>query len=103
MVLGQLGAIEKTHRHSILISSSFKYMCVCVCVCVCVEPVWFEGCVCGILVSQPEIEPGPSAVKARSPDHWTTRELPTVVIFYKKAADTELVNTEPFLLGEIQD
>ena len=27
----------------------------------------------GILVPQPEMEPMPSAVKAQSPNHWTTR------------------------------
>ena len=31
---------------------------------------------CGILVSQRGIKPGPSAVRAWSPDHWTTREIP---------------------------
>ena len=31
---------------------------------------------CGILVPQPGIEPGPTAVKAPSPNHWTTRDLP---------------------------
>ena len=31
---------------------------------------------CRILVPQPRISPGPSAVKAPSPNHWTTRELP---------------------------
>ena len=31
---------------------------------------------CGILVPQPGIEPGSSAVKLQSPNHWTTRELP---------------------------
>ena len=30
----------------------------------------------GILVPQPGIEPGPSAVKAWSLNHWTTREFP---------------------------
>ena len=30
---------------------------------------------CGILVPWPEIEPGPSAVKAWSPNYWTTREF----------------------------
>ena len=30
---------------------------------------------CGILV-KPGIEPGPSAVKALSPNHWTAREFP---------------------------
>ena len=82
-------------------------MCVCVCVHVhiyiYVVSGWGEGWVCRILVPQPEIEPGPSAVKAWNPNPWTTRELPAIVIFYKKAADTELVNAEPFLLGEIQD
>ena len=29
-----------------------------------------------MLVSWPEIEPRPSAVKTRSPNHWTTREFP---------------------------
>ena len=31
---------------------------------------------CGILVPRPGMEPGPSAVKAPTPNHWTTRELP---------------------------
>ena len=31
---------------------------------------------CGILAPQPGIEPGPLAVRARSPNHWTTREFP---------------------------
>ena len=35
---------------------------------------------CGILVPQPGIEPGPSAVKAWSPNHWTTREFPILDI-----------------------
>ena len=30
---------------------------------------------CGILVPQPGTEPGPSAVKAQSPKHWTAREF----------------------------
>ena len=35
------------------------------------------GCMaCEILVPQPGIEPVPSTVKARSPNHWTTREFP---------------------------
>ena len=52
-----------------------------------VPPVWgkqtplfvfcFFGCVAGgILIPQPGMEPRPSAVKARSPNHWTTREFP---------------------------
>ena len=31
---------------------------------------------CGILVSQPGIEPLPLVVKAQSLNHWTTREVP---------------------------
>ena len=31
---------------------------------------------CGILVPRTGIEPAPSAVKARSPNHWTAREFP---------------------------
>ena len=31
---------------------------------------------CRILVSQPGIKPGPPAVEAWSPNHWTTREFP---------------------------
>ena len=30
---------------------------------------------CGILVPQPGIEPGPSAVKVQSPNHWAAREV----------------------------
>ena len=30
----------------------------------------------GILLPRPGIEPGPSAVKAQSPNHWTAREVP---------------------------
>ena len=29
----------------------------------------------GILVPQPGIEPGPPAVEAQSPNHWTAREF----------------------------
>ena len=32
-----------------------------------------------ILVPQPDIEPGLLAVKAASPNHWTTREFPVVI------------------------
>ena len=36
---------------------------------------WLSHMACGILVPQPGIEPGPSAVKAWSPNHWTAREF----------------------------
>ena len=37
---------------------------------------------CGLwgLSPQPGVEPGPSAVKAWSPSHWTTREFPLFVV-----------------------
>ena len=40
----------------------------------------------GILVPWPEIEPGPSAVKAQSPNHWTARELNSYFLFLNKNA-----------------
>ena len=49
-------------------------MNVCVCVCVC---AWFFGyAACEILVPQPGIKSRSSAVRAQSPNHWTTREFP---------------------------
>ena len=38
--------------------------------------IWLHHMACGILVSQPGIEPVPSAVKAPSPNHWIAREFP---------------------------
>ena len=37
---------------------------------------WLCRVACGILVQPPGIEPGPSAVRAQSPKHWTAREFP---------------------------
>ena len=37
---------------------------------------WSCHVACEILVPQPGIKPVPPAVKARSPNHWTTREFP---------------------------
>ena len=37
---------------------------------------------CGILVPPPGIEPRPTAVKAPSPNHWTTRELPELFFVF---------------------
>jgi len=34
-----------------------------------------ETVACGILVPQLGIEPGPSAVRAKTPNHWTAREF----------------------------
>ena len=42
---------------------------------------FFFGCatqLVGSLVPRPGIAPGPSAVKAWSPDYWTAREFPGV-------------------------
>ena len=36
---------------------------------------------CRLLVPQPGLEPGPSAVKASSPSHWTAREFPKTSFF----------------------
>ena len=34
----------------------------------------------GVLVPQPGIKPVPPAVEAQSPNHWTTREVPLIII-----------------------
>ena len=39
---------------------------------------------CGILIPQAGIEPGPLAVKAPSPNHWTTREFPNGVLLKRE-------------------
>ena len=39
---------------------------------------WLRHVACRILVPQPMIEPRPSAMKARSPNHWTTGKFPEV-------------------------
>ena len=44
---------------------------------------WSCHVACRILVSLPGIEPGPSAVKAWSPNHWTTREFPKSILWLK--------------------
>ena len=35
---------------------------------------------CGILVPLPGMKPGPLAMEAWSPNHWTIREFPTLSI-----------------------
>ena len=59
---------------------------VCVCVCVCIIYLFFWPCrmACGISVPQPGIKPGPSAVRARSPNHWTAREFPYILKLLRK-------------------
>ena len=44
---------------------------------------WPSRMACGILIHQPGIEPGPLAVRARSPNHGTAREFPILWFFYK--------------------
>ena len=43
--------------------------------------VWPCHTACGIVVSRPGIEPGAPAVRTPSPNHWTTREFLTLVLF----------------------
>ena len=49
--------------------------------------VWPCRVACGILVLLPGIEPGPSAVKAWSPNHWTAREFPQNKILIKSSVN----------------
>ena len=46
---------------------------------VCATCTFFFGCTAGeacvTLVPPPGVEPGPSAVKAQSPNHWTARTV----------------------------
>ena len=44
--------------------------------------IWPQHAACGILLPRPGIEPQPSAVKAWSPNHWTTREFPVCCFTY---------------------
>ena len=39
---------------------------------------WLHHTACGILVPQPGLELGPSAVSVQSPNHWTPREFPVL-------------------------
>ena len=53
-------------RSSFSIHLSYLFVC-----------LFIYGCSAwGILVLPPGIEPAPSAVKAQSPNHWTTRDFP---------------------------
>ena len=45
---------------------------------------WLCRTACGILVPLSGIEPGPSAVRAQSPNHWTAREFPIALVFFLK-------------------
>ena len=49
----------------------------------------------GSLVPLPGIEPGPSAVKAWSPNHWTAREFPRICILTRSPGDIKFEGTAP--------
>ena len=53
---------------------------------------WLHLTVWGILVPQPGIEPGPSAVRARSPNHWATREFPRIRLELGHGSDSGLAS-----------
>ena len=75
----------KIHQH---------YYCFCV---VNVFFFFFRLChlACGILVPQPEIERGPSTVKAKSPNHWTSGEFPVNIFLlsFKQALKRKSLKT----------
>ena len=52
---------------------------------------------CGILVPQPEIQPRPLAVKAQSPNDWTTKEFPKQWFLLYVSFDIYVSNTRFFL------
>ena len=53
-------------------------------------PCWAA---CGILIPQPGIKPRPLAVRAQSPNYWTTREFPGVGFYFLVTAE-HLVRAE---------
>ena len=65
------------------------YLCVLVCPNKMSRKILFLSCfffwprptACGILVSQPGMEPKPPALEARSLNHWTVREVPKRYFF----------------------
>ena len=58
------------HMYSIFVALNFFFL------------IWPRHVAFGILVPRPGIEPGPSAVKVWSPNHWTAREVPVALKFY---------------------
>ena len=42
---------------------------------------WPHRAACGILVPQPGVRPGPPALEVWSLNHWTTREVPDLIVF----------------------
>ena len=54
--------------------------------------------VCSILVPRPGIELGPSAMKACSPNHWTSREFPVAVWALAPPKPPQTTSSLPFIL-----
>ena len=54
---------------------------------------WPRHVACGSLVPQAGIEPWPWAVAARSPNHWTAREVPKMCFLFGKGLSLELIGT----------
>ena len=56
------------------------------------------------LVSQPGIKPGPSAVKAQSPNYWEARESPKLLYFKCLQENYRVTKgTFPAKMGTIKD
>ena len=51
---------------------------------------WLLPAAYGILVPQPGMEPGPSAVKTQSPNHWTAREVPHPCLYNLRSTPVAL-------------
>ena len=54
---------------------------------------WSHCVVCRILVPQPGIQPVSPAVGARSPNYWTTREVPDFFFFFNKPKATQKIKS----------
>ena len=79
-----------THTHTYIyiymyfLQSSFQFSYMCI-IEISLSLFWPQHVVYGILVPWPEIEPAPLALKAWSPNHWITRELPPALTEGKKS------------------
>ena len=61
--------------------------------------VFWPHCVaCGILLPPPGFGPGPSAVKAQSPNPWTAREFP-IVFQIKETSKDWLIHADSSAFG----
>ena len=62
--------------------SVYMFMYIHICMYIIYIHIWYffwpPRAACGILVPQLGVGPGPSAVKAPSPNHWTAREFPYI-------------------------